>query len=370
MKLTKSELKELIRGQVAATLEEAWKDVEGEYFPPHSEETYAPEETKEEDYYDDSLHRGYDEDIAAIDQAFRNLAFSVIDEYKGHKSFDKNAAGREILDTLQAAVDNFVEGGGGPNVIDLPKILADEFKEEDPDAEWMDDEASLRQQDWPEDLKEAGDLTQDPDIRAWINSTQGQEQIRALMILKSELMAVGLVTDDNHWEALLQDPVDLARVTRLWDQLGKVKTTGSRVAVEQIIKEELEKALNEAEDLDPAIVNGWLLRIVSGDSGSGEDGVRIEDEPPSHMMGRRKHAMWKQKKEEVDQAIVKINNGEYTKGQLDRAKRRAAEYQHPNMDKWKEKARDIKNPLPAPKSKIGRMVSKLKDRFGVEEALK
>jgi hypothetical protein len=287
MKITKQQLKELIRGQVAATLEEAWKDVEGEYFPPHSEETYAPEETKEEDYYDDSLHRGYDEDIAAIDQAFRNLAFSVIDEYKGHKSFDKNAARREILDTLQAAVDNFVEGGGGPNVIDLPKILADEFKEEDPDAEWMDDEASLRQQDWPEDLKEAGELT---------------------------------------------------------------------------------NTLSEAEDLNPADVNVYLLRIVSGVHSLGK-------EPPDHSYGGRRgvtpHAKWKQKKEKVDQAIAKINNGEYTEEQLASAEEQAATIP-PHFGKLEtNKAFEIEQrPGPEPKSKIGRVVSKLKDRFGIEEALK
>jgi hypothetical protein len=136
--------------------------------------------------------------------------------------------------------------------------------------------------------------------------------------------------------------------------------------LEEIIKEELGKALNEAEDLDPAIVNGWLLRIVSGVRSLGE-------EPPDHPYGGRHgvtpHENWQQKEEEVRQAITKINNGEYTKEELARAKTEAAKYQHPDMTIWMEKAEDIKIPLPEPKSKIGSMMGKLKDRFGLEEAL-
>ena len=118
--------------------------------------------------------------------------------------------------------------------------------------------------------------------------------------------------------------------------------------------------MNEkVENINPTAVNVYLLRIVSG--------VRIEDEPPRHAWGRRKHAMWKQEEEEVDQAIAKINNGEYTEDQLGRAEKQAATIPPHFSDLEITKAGQIDLPLPEPKSKIGRMVGKLKDRFGLEE---
>jgi hypothetical protein len=129
----------------------------------------------------------------------------------------------------------------------------------------------------------------------------------------------------------------------------------TKTQLRKIIKEELEKALHEDENINPADVNVYLLRIVSG--------VRFEDEPPSHAWGQDRHAKWEQKNEEIDQAIAKINNGNYTKEQLVRAEEQEATTTPHFSNLEKEKASGINIPLPVPRGKL----DKIKGFFGLEE---
>ena len=113
MKITKSQLKQIIK-----------------------------EELNEADYWSDEKDRPWDPDLKVINNAFADIALGAIDYY----NYETQEEAREgITRELQAAFDNFVEGGGRP---DLNQILDEEF--EDPYTETEEDPLALPK------------LTQDP----------------------------------------------------------------------------------------------------------------------------------------------------------------------------------------------------------------
>jgi len=70
------------------------------------------EEEEETDYYEDEMDRPWDDRLKDLLALMEEVGLMVIDHYKGKPNFGPDQARKEISETIQAAVDNFVEGSG------------------------------------------------------------------------------------------------------------------------------------------------------------------------------------------------------------------------------------------------------------------
>tara|TARA_Y100000310_G_scaffold214419_1_gene215331 strand:- start:39 stop:476 length:438 start_codon:yes stop_codon:yes gene_type:complete len=109
MKITKRQLKELLREQIKETLNETdWYDVEKETLPP--------------------LSKGVETAELDVD-ALRQVLQDALDIF--HDDPDEPDSVYSVVGGVKRALEMLGASGS------------------DPDAEWMDAEASARQQDWP-----------------------------------------------------------------------------------------------------------------------------------------------------------------------------------------------------------------------------
>jgi len=110
--------------------------------------------------WSDDKDRPWDPELKAISNAYADIALGAIDYY----NYETQEDAREgITRELQAAFDNFVEGGGRP---DLNQILDEEFGSlefaSDPDQPRPDEERYLRNAPRGEDPLVLPRPTQDP----------------------------------------------------------------------------------------------------------------------------------------------------------------------------------------------------------------
>ena len=97
MKLTKTQLKQIIKEEISK---------------------------EKPDYWSDDLHRPWDPDLKAINSALVEITLGAIDYYK----YESREDAREgITKEIQAVFDNFIDGGTVP---DLHDILDEEFPTE------------------------------------------------------------------------------------------------------------------------------------------------------------------------------------------------------------------------------------------------
>ena len=118
------------------------------------------EELNEADYWTDDKDRPWDPELKVISNAYADITLGAIDYYNYETREDAQAG---IIRELQAAFDNFVEGGGRP---DLNQILDEEFGSlglaSDPDQPRPDEERYLRNAPRVEEPLVLPKLTQDP----------------------------------------------------------------------------------------------------------------------------------------------------------------------------------------------------------------
>jgi len=111
MKLTNEQLLKLIQESLRNLFEtDEWEGPQGSQRP---EDRYTDEEEEEEtDYYEDELDRPWDDRLKDLLTLMERIGLEVIDHYKPNPNFGPDQARKEIAETIQAAVDNFVEGSG------------------------------------------------------------------------------------------------------------------------------------------------------------------------------------------------------------------------------------------------------------------
>ena len=141
MKLTKSQLKQVIKEEFENILKEAPYGSFGPPGPDNPNYEFDDDDKGEESWSPERLGHptqalGFDPALDKLEDMFEEVAVEVIHEYKKLKGFDKEIARKEIIMVLQASLDGFIKGGvsleGAPPSIDLDYILDDLFHGETP----------------------------------------------------------------------------------------------------------------------------------------------------------------------------------------------------------------------------------------------
>ena len=131
MKVTKLRLKQIVKEEIGNALKEV--DIT-DYPEGESETEFSPERLGHA--YGGHAVLGFDDLLNTLKDMFEEIAEGVLEEYKGYEEFNKEAARKEIIMVLEAALTGFIEGTT-EGQIDLDHVLDDHFFEEEtlPSAE-------------------------------------------------------------------------------------------------------------------------------------------------------------------------------------------------------------------------------------------